>query len=434
MDKMIYGSILFAPDTGGSGAEGDTKPKVKEQTDPRKEYQQIASELKNLISTQAERGKEEFKESFEKLNNRLDDLEFDHEKVKKDVSERYKENAGKYQHAGLFKNALLDFAKGNHNALHEKVGAGSLEVKSGYHPSYNQKSDNIVRYDQTSGAALLLPDEVSTDMLYNAIEATPIAQLVSTTTTSRPNKKITLRTGTPGIQWIGEEGEVDKKKMTYKVITLTPKKGACRYGMSIEQEEDSAWDPIGEMMKAFEEDFRVGVGSAALTGNGVDRPTGMIGNLTGHNSGGQALTTDMLIALQESILEEYQDNGSWLFNRTTRANIRSLVLSSTNGLQYTWEPDFQRKSPTLLLGDPVFIARKADMAGVLTGNFTVGDVPILYGDFRRAYELVVRTDMYMIDDPFSESKSFIRNLAIMSRVDGKPTQTEAAAELRITAS
>ena len=429
---MIYAHLIasFMPSFLGIVADegGSQKPDVKTPSDPKAEFRQLASELKNLVSTQADKTKGEYEEGLKKINDRFDKLEFDFEQSAKN---RVATPTDTFQHRDAFKKSLLEFAKGNRNALHDNYASGALDIKGGYHPML-MKSDNIVRFDQTSGAALLMPAEMSRQMLYNAIEATPIAQLVDTTTCSSATKTVTIRTGTPGIQWIGEEGETDKGKMTYKVITLTPKKAAARYGMSIEQEQDSQWDPIAECMKAYEEDFRVGVGTAALTGNGVDRPTGMVGKMGGMNTASLALSTDLLIRLQEQILEEYQDNASWLFTRKTRAYIRSLVLSATNGLQYTWEPDFQRKSPTLLLGDPVFIAREGDLAGLVSGNFTAGHVPVLYGDFKSAYELTVRSDMYMIDDPYSESKSFIRNLAIMSRIDGKPTKTEAVVELRIT--
>jgi HK97 family phage major capsid protein len=207
------------------------------------------------------------------------------------------------------------------------------------------------------------------------------------------------------------------------------------YGFSIEQFQDSAWDIPGELSMAYREDFEVGVATACVKGNGVGKPTGFIDKVSGMNSGAVALTTNMLIRLQENLLEQYQRNASWLFNRKTRAYIRSLVLSATNGLQYTWEPDFQRGAPTLLLGDPIYIAADGDLAGLVTGNFTAGDRPIVYGDFKRGYEVTMHTDMYIIDDPYSESNAFVRNINIMSRVDGKPLEADKAlVALHITTS
>ena len=431
---MIFGHILFAPDGGGSGGAEPktTQPDGKKGSDPKEEFRQVAAELKSLMTASDERSEAELKEYREKLDKRLDDLEFSFDQKLK--AHKVPAESKKYENADAFKAALYAFARKDASSIPGLLQQRGHEVKSSYHPAFKEvKSDNIVRFDQTTGGALLMPAEVSTDIIYNARETTPLAQLVNMTTTDRAQKVVTLRVGTPGIQWIGEEGTVEKKKMTYRTVTLTPKKAAARYGVSIEQEQDSMHDPIAEMQRAYSEDFAVGVGSAMLKGNGVEQPTGMLGKLTEFESNALALVTDDLIKLQEQILEVYQSSGSWLFTRKTRAYIRTLILSSTNGLQYTWEPDFQRKSPTLLLGAPVYIAKDSDLAGKVSGNFDANAIPIIFGDFRSGYELTMRSDMYVIDDPYSDSDSFVRNLSIMSRVDGKPTKTEALVALKMTA-
>lgn len=395
-------------------------------TDPKAEFRNLAAEIKNLVGRQDT----EAKASLEKINDRLDSLEFDYQAYKN--SKSHGSDGKNSEHLDTFRTALFKFAQGDRHALAGSVENKSFEVKSGYHPSM-AKNNNIVRFDVATGGALLLPAELSREIMYNAVEQSAITRLVKRSMTSNPQKIVTLRVGTPGIQWVDEAGTVNKGKMTYRKVTLTPHKAAARYGMSIEQEQDTAYDIRSEISRAYSEDFEVGVGSAVASGDGVNKPKGMIGELKDFPSASLSLNTDLLIKFQESLLEKYQDNADWLFTRKTRAYIRTLILSSTNGLQYTWEPDFTRRSPTLLLGSPVNIAREGDLAGVFEGNFTAGDVPILYGDFQQAYELVMRTDMYMIDDPYSESDSFVRNLSIMSRVDGQPLLTEAAAQFRITA-
>ena len=435
-DKYIFGSICFdAPNDNGAGGGADPKVKGAGEMTPAQEFRQLGAELKELVTSKHERSESEFKSQFEKINERMDELEFDFTKHKKSTLGNVNQNKG-FQHTDTFMKAFWGFVKNERNnlTLQNIAGEGQREAKS-YHPSLarEEKSDNLVRFDFASSGALLMPAEMSQEILRNAIETTPITNLVLTTTTSRSQKKRNLRVSTPGIHWVEEEGATPKGKVTYRQVTLTPKKAAARYGVSIENEQDSGYDLFGELRMAYEEDFRAEIGKQCLSGDGNGKPKGMIGELTGFDSGGLALTSDMLIKFVETIQDVYQQNAQWLFTRQTRAYIRSLLVSD-EATQYLWEPDFTRRSPTLLLGAPINIAAVGDMAGALEGNFSAGQVPVLYGNFQLAYEFTTHTDMFIIDDPYTESANWVRNLNIMSRVDGQPMKTEAAAELRITSS
>ena len=421
-----------APNDKGAGG-ADPKVSGKNDLSPAEEFRQLGSELKNLVSTKHERTESEFKAQFEKISERMDDLEFSFESYRKSTLDNVNETKG-FQHADTFKNAFWRFVKNQRDGLtlESLAPEGKREAKS-YHPSLpvEHKSENLVRFDFASSGALLMPAELSQEILRNAIETTPATRLVMTTTTSRAQKKRNLRVSTPGIHWVEEEGATPKGKMTYRQVTLTPKKAAARYGASIENEQDSGYDLFAEMRLAYEEDFRAEIGKQILSGDGNGKPKGMIGELTNFNSAGLALTSDMLIKFVETIQDVYQQNAQWLFTRQTRAYIRSLLVSD-EATQYLWEPDFTRRSPTLLLGAPINIAAIDDMAGALSGNFNAGQVPVLYGNFQMAYEFTTHTDMFIIDDPYTESANWVRNLNIMSRVDGQPMKTEAAAQLTIT--
>jgi HK97 family phage major capsid protein len=107
-----------------------------------------------------------------------------------------------------------------------------------------------------------------------------------------------------------------------------------------------------------------------------------------------------------------------------------LVLSSTNGLQYTWEPSFQAGRPSRLLGSEIFEA--PDLVGLTNGNFTVGNVPILYGDFARGYVVTRSTDRYIIRDPYTDASSGVVNLFVNSRYGGDVVRSEAIVQMTIS--
>lgn len=394
-------------------------------TPEQKDWRNAVAELRELTVNQVEEIKSntsEYKERFDKINERLDAIDMEVKKVERPAPSPETQRS---EVLSQFKDAVFEFVKGNRHELNKR------EVKN-YHPAIEAKNQNLVRFDLASAGALLLPNAISADIIKDVTEATPVMGLARVTPTSRSNYERRVRTSKPGGRWLGEALENEKTKPTYAIITIPPQKWAAEYGMSIEQEQDTGYNLVSELMEAYREDFSVDFGSAFVSGDGIGKPTGFIGEVENYETASNVLSTDDLIFAQETLKESYQSNGTWLFNRDSRAVIRSLVLSATNGLQYTWEPDFTRRTPTLLLGSPIAIARVEDMASPVdkgAKQYAPGAVFAAYGDFRQGYEVVMHTDMYLIDDVYSDASSFVRNLHIMSRVGGKTIKKEAITTL-----
>lgn len=390
-----------------------------------KDWRNAVAELRELTVHQVEElqtSSSEYKQRFEQISEQLDNLDMEVKKMERPAPspDTVKSNV-----LNQFKDVAMQFVKGDRHELAKR------EVKN-WHPALEQKNDNLVRFDLASAGALLLPNQISADIIKNVTESTPVMSIARVTQTGRSNYERRVRTSTPGGRWLGEAVANTKTKPTYAIVQIPPHKWAAEYGMSIEQEQDSGYNLVSELMAAYNEDFSVDFGSAFVNGSGVSQPTGFIGNVENFETASNVLTTDDLIFAQETLKDSYQNNATWMFNRNTRAIIRSLVLSSTNGLQYTWEPDFTRRTPTLLLGSPIATARIGDLASpttVGTNLYTAGAVLAAYGDFRQGYEVVMHTDMYLIDDVYSDASSFIRNLHIMSRVGGSTIKKEAITTL-----
>lgn len=380
--------------------------------------EEMKAEFRNLVAELKEAVTNENQEAVDKINERMDAIELEVKNVPKPQMSR-EEKASEVK--DQFKSSFYSFAKGDRQSLQ------NVEIKSGYHPSL-RKSDNLVRFDFASAGALLMPAEVSSDILRDVIESTPILGLARVTSTDRSEYKRRVRTGTPGGTWLAEDAAVSKGKPTYGEITITPFKYAARYAMTVEQMQDSAYDLVREITDAFRDDASVDLGTAFTKGSGIGQPTGMVGNITNYDATQLALTASDLINMQEELKEDYHSNASWLFTRKTRANIRTQFLG-TDGLQYLWEPSFKAGIPSILLGAPVYIARDTDLAGRNAGNFTAGQVYAIYGDFARGYEIAQHTDMFMIDDPYSEASSFVRNYNIMARFGGNVVKSEALVQI-----
>lgn len=381
--------------------------------------EELKSEFRNLVAELKDSVQSQNDEAVAKINERMDSIEFQVNTLGKSAQSPEQKNN---EVVNQFKDSFVSFAKGERQALR------SLETKSGYHPSIEGKSDNHVRFDFASAGALLLPAQISEDIIRNVVEATPILGLARVTTTDRSEYKRRKRVSTPGGTWLGEDASTTKGKIEYATVDITPHKWAAQYGVSIEMLNDTGYNLVGEMTDAFRDDASVDLGSAFMNGSGVNQPTGMVGRITNFDATQLALSTADLIRMQESLKNPYHTNASWLFTRATRGYVRTQFLG-TNGLEYLWEPSFKAGIPTLLLGAPVYIAAEGDLAGRASGNFTAGQVYAVYGDFAQGYEIVRRTDMYMIDDVYSEASSFTRNFHIMARFGGNVIKSEALVQI-----
>ena len=382
--------------------------------DPKSEFRNLAAELKEAVINKNQ-------EQSRKINERLDAIELGLKSVKTPETKTTSEDREN------FKKAFRLFAKG---------GLGSLEsmrdVKVGRRVSGETKSDNLVRFDLAAAGALLLPAEMSSDINKQIVEFSPVLQVAKVVETSAPSYKQAQRNESLTATWLDEDTASTKTKDQFGYVDIPVHKIAARVAWTIEQEQDAAYDLEAEINSSIREQFEKSLGTAFINGNGVKKPTGLVGNVTSYNSGALTLTSDMLIRLQAQLKDYYQANSAWMANRLTFAAIRQLVLSSTNGLAYLWEPSFQAGYPSRLLGAPVYEA--PDLAGSVTGVFTAGQVPILYGDFAYGYTVARHTDFYVIRDQFSEASSFVTNLYVMSRFGGAVVRDEAIAQLTVTAS
>ena len=117
--------------------------------------------------------------------------------------------------------------------------------------------------------------------------------------------------------------------------------------------------------------------SGFLTGDGVDKPTGLFDPEKGAETGvtTSALTYDDVVKLYFSVKPEYRRNGVWLMNDETALALRALKDANGN---YLWN-----HCNDTILGKRVEISEY--MPGAESGK-----APILFGDFSY-YWIVLRS-------------------------------------------
>ena len=139
--------------------------------------------------------------------------------------------------------------------------------------------------------------------------------------------------------------------------------------------------------------------TAFISGDGVGKPKGILSYEDGTEWGkierikttANTLDADDIIKLFFSIKEIYANDTNFLMSRDALQKIR--MLKDTNG-QYLWQPNLSVNGKSSLFGADIKIS--TDMPNV--GSEAL---PIAFGNFKSAYQIVDRGNMRVLRDPFT---------------------------------
>ena len=149
-------------------------------------------------------------------------------------------------------------------------------------------------------------------------------------------------------------------------------------------------------------------GDAFIRGDGVNKPRGFLSYPTvaeevwawgslGYVATGRAGDwaangpSDTLIDAVYSLKAGHRQNGTFMMNRRTQADIRKFKDADGN---YLWRPPAAAGQPASLMGFP--IAEAEEMPDVAADAFSIA-----FGDFRAGYLVVDRAGVRILRDPYS---------------------------------
>ncbi|EQB09651.1 phage major capsid protein [Novosphingobium lindaniclasticum] len=200
--------------------------------------------------------------------------------------------------------------------------------------------------------------------------------------------------------------------------------------------DDAEFDVEAWLADEVETEFARQEGIANLSGDGNNKPHGILTYVTGGanaarhpwgdikavNSGAAAaLTGDGLMTLIYELPEEYEANARLFLNRTTAGSARKLKDGQGN---YLWQPAFEAGQPATIGGQPV--AHLPGMPSVAAGN-----IAALYGDMRETYLVIDRIGIRVLRDPYT-NKPFV-HFYTTKRVGGGVKNPDAMKALIIGA-
>ena len=279
--------------------------------------------------------------------------------------------------------------------------------------------------DVTGG--YLAISEFVREIIKEIIEFSPIRSIASIRTTANESIMIPKRTAVFAALWGNERGsELETTGLRYGRENIPVHKLRARKDISDEDLTDTEFNLEAELRMEFAEQFAVAEGAAFVSGSGVGRPEGLLEEpdivITDSAASG-VLDSDILITVFYLLKDGYAVNGKWLMKRETIGGVRNLKDSD---LQYLWQPGLNGAEQSTLLGKPIVEA--TDMPVIAAGAKS-----IMFGDFRRGYQIVDRSGMSMLRDPFTSAEDGTVRFFMRKRLGGQVKLADCLKILRIKA-
>tara|TARA_R110002153_G_scaffold11188_7_gene43184 strand:+ start:1689 stop:2909 length:1221 start_codon:yes stop_codon:yes gene_type:complete len=293
--------------------------------------------------------------------------------------------------------------------------------------------DEMERKALTVGTAAtagnLAPAEYVEELIKVITEISPVRSVARVRQTSNKEIEVPSKTATFAAAWTAEAGtRAETTGYTTSLNTIPTHEMYALVDISGALLEDSVFDLEAEMNIEFAEQFAKAEGAAFLTGNGTNKPTGILDSTTVASetaAAAAALATDDLMDLIHGLKSEYARSASFMMNRATLGAIRKL--KDTAGA-YIFQTGFSGQAglPNTILGHAYVEA--PDMADIAAAA-----KPIVFGDFRRGYMIVDRIALSVLRDPYSQAATGNVRYIARRRVGGEVVLAEAMRALKMAA-
>lgn len=380
----------------------------------------MEEQLKDLIAKLEAKDAASEKEMSEKaaelksLNEKLADLESKAAQANEKVEALEAKASAPYVIADLKSDG--DKAQAQYkDAFYGYVRKGSAEAE---HELRTKATDLQITTDASGGFAL--PEELRREIIRLERESSPLRQVASVTTAGTTDVKQLVSTGNAASGWVGETDartqtntpDLAQRTATFGEVYARPR----AYQHVI---EDAFFDVEAWLMEEVTRQFNEVEGVAFLSGDGVNKPVGILNGLTlgasaavndttgayqvidsGVNNALGATDTGIIDFLRSVVLATktgYLSGASWMMNRNTHDALTKL--QDANG-QYYIQPDITEAAATRLFGYSIVI--NEDMDNV---DEAAASAPILFGDFSRAFQIIDRVGMSLLRDPYTNPGS-----------------------------
>ncbi|SIQ13896.1 phage major capsid protein [Marinobacterium stanieri] len=352
---------------------------------------------KRIDALESEKGK--LSETVETLNGKLTDLD----KYKKELEE---ELAALSRPGATGTDAK---AKAEHKAAFDRF------MRKGHDDGLRELEQKALSTDSDPDGGYIVTEEVDTSIERVMGDMGVMRQLATVRPVgSATYKKLTNQGGaTSG--WVGEREERSEtgtpslSELAFPTMELYAEPKATQSML-----EDGMFDIESWLADEVGTEFSEKEAGAFITGNGVNKPRGILGYEAVANSnyawgklgyiasGGAGAfassnPSDKLITLVHSLKRGYRQGASFLMNDMSLMQVRLLKDADGN---YLWRPGLEAGAPSTLLG---YTSETDDFMPDIAAN----SLSIAFGDFKRGYVITDRRGVQVLRDPFT-AKPYVK--------------------------
>lgn len=244
--------------------------------------------------------------------------------------------------------------------------------------------------------------------------------------------------------WVGEQtARTETDTPTLREIAIAAHELYANPAITQRALDDARIDLAAWLADEVSMEFAEQEGEAFATGNGVNKPRGILsytnvanasyswGNV-GYIATAEAAAfpaasatvspADCLIGLYYALKSGYRNGASWLMSDATMATVRKF--KDADGA-FVWAPPSAAADVATILQKPVY--NDDNMSAVGAGAY-----PIAFGNFQRAYLIVDRAGIRVLRDPYTNKPNV--HFYTTKRVGGGIVNFEAIKLLKVAAS
>ena len=291
----------------------------------------------------------------------------------------------------------------------EHKSAFDAYVRSGETLELKQIETKAMSIGSNADGGYLVPPELEHAIGERLMAISPIRSIASVREISGSVYKKPFMTAGPAAGWVGEtDVRAQTASPTLDALSFPAMELYAMPAATATLLDDSAVNLDEWIASEVELTFAMQEGTAFVTGDGVNKPKGFLsypavanaswswGNL-GYIASGTAGAfptsnpSDVLVDLVYALKAGYRQNGTFVTNRKTQAQIRKFKDSTG---AYLWQPPAQAGGRASLMTFPLIEAE--DVPDVAANALAVA-----FGDFRRGYLIVDRVGVRVLRDPYS---------------------------------
>lgn len=274
-----------------------------------------------------------------------------------------------------------------------------------------------------SSVGSIVPAEFSKDIIKKVTELSGIMQRISVVNSKGVYKQIVQNDSYKiSAGWTDEIAEITASTAKFTTLDIGHHKLAALVKMSLELINQNDFDVVSEFTSQMTLDFALKAETAIIKGTGSGQPYGLTTSGTAYTLTAAALTSDDIVKIFHTLKASYHPDAAWIMSNDTLCKIR--LLKDGQGQYIYHQGEFTEGFVGTILGKPVLISECMD-------NIADTKVPILFGDYARAYKANINPDMTLQILVEKYAEIGCRGILGILYLDGRPVNPEAYVKVAV---